>query len=467
MPLLLVLAAALFASSLCWAQNPPVPAPAPASPPPSAVDYLIDKEHPRLLLPQRRLRLLRRERERETLRWNQFQTFMAGGADMPEKGFSAALFYIVTESPNHGRQAIEWALLPEADLRQTALVYDWCNPLLTPAQTTRLEAKLKAGIEKTAAATDVATVRSRLLAAVALSSHVRPLAEQTIQAVADTWWKTRVLAKIEAKEQAFTIADHYPLMEMLHVLRDNLDIDLRETAAKFFTSLPVFHLLSHYPAPFPAPENEYRLPLMAEHGAPDLRDAVFSRAAALAMVAYDTNSTEMQFLQGWLIHDKYVLRSPFGIPYEFLWANPYQPGLSFHYLPNIFYDPVTGRLIIRSTWEDDAIWLYQRPGLMQMFKDGRIINLKQESITEPIVMGNTVLLPANLSDKFSVETGETPGRYYIIGLKPNTKYEIEVDDEELAETSTDLGGVLELIFPPKRTASALLSERRTPDAPVH
>jgi hypothetical protein len=114
----------------------------------------------------------------------------------------------------------------------------------------------------------------------------------------------------------------------------------------------------------------------------------------------------MQFLQGWLINDKYVMRSPFGITYEFLWANPYQPGLSYHYLPNIFYDPPTGRLIIRSSWEDNAVWLYQRPGLMQMFRDGQIVNVKQDSITEPIIMGNTVLLPANLSSRFMVETGE-------------------------------------------------------------
>jgi hypothetical protein len=304
----------------------------------------------------------------------------------------------------------------------------------------------------------VATVRGRVFAAVAISGHVRPLAEETLKSVVEVWWKARALDTLAKKDVPFAIPDHYPLFEIFHVLRDNLDIDLRETAAKHFTTLPIFHLLSHYPAPFPAPENEYRIPLMASHEAPDLREAVYSRAAALAMVAYDSNSTEMQFLQGWLIHDKYVLRSTFGIPYEFLWANPYQPGLSYHYLPNIFYDPPTGRLIVRSTWEDDAVWLYQRPGLMQMFKDGRIVNLKQESVTEALVMGNTVLLPSNLSSKFSVQTAE-PSRYYIIGLEPGTKYELEVEDEELAEHQTDRGGVLELSFPAKRTATALQQRR--------
>src|SRR6185503_10747909 len=118
------------------------------------------------------------------------------------------------------------------------------------------------------------------------------------------------------------------------------------------------------------------------------------------------------------LHDRFVLHAPMGVPYEFLWANPYQPGLSFHYLPNIFHDPPTGRLIIRSSWDDDATWLYQAPGVIQMFQDGRVINLKQESIQEAVNMGNTVLLPANLSSKFQVATEEIT-HYYVIGLKPS------------------------------------------------
>ena len=35
------------------------------------------------------------------------------------------------------------------------------------------------------------------------------------------------------------------------------------------------------------------------------------------MVSFDTNSQEMQFLQGWLMHDRFLLRSTLGIPYEF------------------------------------------------------------------------------------------------------------------------------------------------------
>ena len=63
----------------------------------------------------------------------------------------------------------------------------------------------------------------------------------------------------------------YALFELLHALRDNLQIDLREAAPKYFTELPAWHLLSHYPATFPAAENEYRIPAFAGVRPPFLR----------------------------------------------------------------------------------------------------------------------------------------------------------------------------------------------------
>ena len=85
---------------------------------------VVSTEHPRLLLRPARLRLLRRERERTSLRWQQFQLFMAGHAAMPETGFAKALYYQVAGDAQAGREAIAWALGPATDLRQEALVYD-------------------------------------------------------------------------------------------------------------------------------------------------------------------------------------------------------------------------------------------------------------------------------------------------------------------------------------------------------
>ena len=73
-------------------------------------------------------------------------------------------------------------------------------------------------------------------------------------------------------------------------------------------------LLSYYPPPYPAAENEFHIPFSAVVGEPDLRAAALSRAGELAMVAFDTNAPESQVLQGWLMNDRFLMRGPFGIP---------------------------------------------------------------------------------------------------------------------------------------------------------
>ena len=80
-----------------------------------------------------------------------------------------------------------------------------------------------------------------------------------------------------------------------------LNIDLREDAPDYFKALPTEHLEGHYPAPFPTPENDFRIPVYIRDGEPDLNDAALSRAAEFAMVAYDSNALENQYLQGWLM----------------------------------------------------------------------------------------------------------------------------------------------------------------------
>ena len=104
---------------------------------------------------------------------------------------------------------------------------------------------------------------------------------------------------------------------MLHALRDNVQIDLRESAAAYFKTLPLAHLTGHYPAPVTTsenggPESEFLIPVYLHDGNPDPADAAMSRAAGLAMVAYDTNALDSQFLQGWLMRDRFVMRGSLG-----------------------------------------------------------------------------------------------------------------------------------------------------------
>ena len=87
----LVLAAILLIPFAAWAQQPET--------------LTIYTDHPRLFLRPNRLRLLKRERERKSLRWDQFELLMAGKAPMPEQGFASALYYRVTESPDAAKRA--------------------------------------------------------------------------------------------------------------------------------------------------------------------------------------------------------------------------------------------------------------------------------------------------------------------------------------------------------------------------
>src|SRR3954471_19558593 len=56
-------------------------------------DFKIYTEHPRLLLKAQRLKLLRRERERRSQRWQQLEALVLGKVQMPEPGFAEALVY--------------------------------------------------------------------------------------------------------------------------------------------------------------------------------------------------------------------------------------------------------------------------------------------------------------------------------------------------------------------------------------
>jgi len=135
---------------------------------PAGDPIVVSTEHPRLFLRPARLRLLRRERERASLRWQQLETLMAGGAAMPEPGFAGALYYQVAGDKAAGRKAIAWALGPDADLRQMALVYDWCQDLFSDAERQNFASRLSRRMTDSGADAGVAAARSRALAAVAL-----------------------------------------------------------------------------------------------------------------------------------------------------------------------------------------------------------------------------------------------------------------------------------------------------------
>jgi hypothetical protein len=404
-------------------------------------DYHVFTDAPRLLLTKQRLRLLQRERERQSMRWEQFNLLVSGGAPMPEQGLAWALYYQVAKNQPAGRKAVEWAVDDKnTDTRQLALIFDWCSPLMTKPQSERIAAKLEKSLAS-AAPGDVAKQSARALAAIALADRLPDQGEAVLKTIIRDWWR----AGLAKDPGAIPRNQIYALYEMMHAIRDNLKIELRETAPEYFKTLPTDHLVGHYPGPFAAAENEYRVPVYVREGEPDLTDAVFSRAAELSMVAYDNNAAESQYLQGWLMQDRFLMRGALGVVYEFLWANPYQPGLSYFQMPLVFHDAASGHVFARSSWDEEATWIGFFDGHLQLFRNGQVETLRPGATFPPIHIGDAVLMSGHDPEyKFRAD-GEA---LFLLGLTPRATYDVEVDNEELSEHETDTGGTLVISLPP-------------------
>jgi hypothetical protein len=413
----------------------------PAGREPYDEDFHVFTEAPRLLLTKQRLRLLQRERERQSMRWLQFDSLVSGGAPMPEQGLAWALYYQVAKNQAAGHKAVEWAVDDKhTDTRQLALIFDWCSPLMTKSQADRVAAKLEKSLNGDFSG-DVAAQSARVLAVIALADRLPDQGEAVLKKIVQQWWR----AGIAKNQGAIPREQIYSLYEMMHAIRDNLKIELRETSGEYFKTLPIDHLVGHYPSPFEAAENEYRIPVYVREGEPNLTDAVFSRAAELAMVAYDSNAAESQYLQGWLMQDRFLMRGALGALYEFLWANPYQPGLSYFQMPLVFHDAVSGHVFARSSWDEDATWIGFFDGHLQLFRKGQVETLRSGAAFSAIHIGDAVLMNGHDPEfKFRAD-GEA---VFVLGLTPKTVYDVEVDDEELSEYETDTGGTLVISLPP-------------------
>jgi hypothetical protein len=411
--------------------------------------FRVYSDSPRLFLRPARLKLLRREKERQSLRWEQFETLWNGNAPFLEPGWSAALRYQIAQDEATGRRAIAWAIGAQAtDVRQLALVADWCAPLLSGSDQTRIFAKLQRALNGPAPKT-LGDARNKMFAAIALSEVQPDAAEKAIRDVFENYWLTTFLPPVREARAQVTNADACAMMELLHVFRDNLNFDLRDTFPAWFKEYPLVHLMAHYPPPFPAAENEYRIPAERDiqKTGPDLSHAALSRAAELAMVAFDSNSPETQLLQGFLMNDRFAMRGTFGIAYELMWANPYQPGLSYYHVPLAIHDAIGGQLFVRSTWEDDASWIGFFDGQLQLFADGSVTRIDPSLAHEPMDIEEATVFFARNTKKFKVpvrKTEEALDDVFIVGLDPKKPYHIEVDGEEMMEDFADPGGIVYL-----------------------
>ena len=363
--------------------------------------------------------------------------------------------YRIASDETAGKHAVAWAAGPGTGTRQIALVADWCAPLISGAAQNTIFAKLKKVLASPPPA-NLAEARDRALAALALAEAEPDAAERALRTVFEDFWTGKFLPGLKAARIRVSNSDANAMMELLHSVRDNLNFDLRDTWPAWFKDYPMIHLMAHYPPPWPAAENEFRIPADREiqKSGPDLTKAVLSRAAELAMVAFDTNSPETQLLQGFLMNDRFVMRGTLGIPYELLWANPYQPGLSYYHVPLALHDEIGGQLFVRSTWEDDASWIGFFEGQLQLFAKGSVTRVDPRLAHEPMDIEEATVFFGRDASRFTVprrSADEAVDDVFIVGLEPRRSYHVEVDSEEMTEERADPGGIL---FLPQLPAGA-------------
>jgi hypothetical protein len=429
--------------------------------------FRVYSESPRLLLRPQRLKLLRRERERRSLRWDQFETLWTGNAQFAELGWVQALRFQIADDRESATRAVAWAVGPADDqrpddVRQIAIIADWCEPLIAGDDRRQLMAKLARAANDPRPVKTLGDARARIFAAVALTDAQPAVSQKTLEAVLNGFWNGSFIAALRNAKTTVPNADAYAMLEILHAVRDNLNFDLRDTFPAWFKQYPLLHLMAHYPAPWPGSENEFRIPAdeTIANAGPDVHKAALSRAAELAMVAYDANAASSQLLQGWVTNDRFLLRGTFGIPYELLWANPYQPGLSYYHVPLALHDEIGGQLFVRSSWEDDAAWLGFFAGQLQLFKDGEATRVDPKAAREPLDLDAAVVFFARESKQFVVpglvvpkenapkendaKDADADAAVFIVGLDPKRSYHVEIDSEEMIEETADPGGIIYL-----------------------
>lgn len=415
---------------------------------PAQESYGVFQQSPRVLLNEDRLRLIRREVERRTPRWSQFEMLLQGDARFPEPAFAYALGHLATGSADLAAKAIS-AVGPRTGIREVAQVRDWCRSALKPADLERLDRRLLAVASAVPANLDEpGAARDVTLAAVALADDYPKASADALRWVHGKWWAHQI-AKIKKGNIPAAHRDALAFVEILYSFEKALQLDLREGAMEFFRDYPIWHLLRHYPASLPGGENDYRVPAFAGDGQPDPDTCARSRVAELAMVALDTNAEASQYLQGWLLSPRFRMRSAYGAPYEFLWCNPYQPSLSYFYLPLYQHLPAFGTLLVRSSWEENASWFGLIDGKMQYFTLDGIKVLTPPARNGVLALGpSTIVLEGTANPAGGTSEAAIPEceRVFWLGLRPSTPYLVEIDGEEQAEVATDASGILSVDF---------------------
>ena len=343
---------------------------------------------PKLLLSAQRLRRLKRDRERQTPRWANFESRVKTEPDSPERGFELALYYAVTGDEARGKEAAVWATAHACEFRQVALVSDWVGSPI-PAATKACHPN---------EASELGRLRDSVFLAIAAGDS---------PTISPAFLPAATRTSIE------TANSLYAAIEYIDAIRSAKRRDLREGAGTFFIDLPVRFLLS-------LPPEQLSKPDWRQH------------AAALALVSLDPNLEGSQFLQAWAMEDSQMVQNGPGVAYEFLWANPYLPGVSYRNMEPALYDADESRLVARTSWDDNACRIEILPGRAQ--SKGCPSDWQSKSI----VFGRLTLVPM---DERCLELPARPGNTTVIlwRMKPQAKLTYTESGKPQTRNADDAG----------------------------
>jgi hypothetical protein len=300
---------------------------------------------------------------------------------------------VVSKSQQLADQALDWARRHPQETRQVALIVDWCGGKLTPAQRDEiLNPAWRAYEKRTPGEMDPIRFRDGFL--------LRVVREEEFPE-AGRWW-AGVLPHLKSHDRSWLTdpAQLYALCEILEAVHQNSRVDLRTDDQTLFEQLPMEYLLSLHPQEVETP-------------------SWTARAAALALIGIDPNLAGAQFLQGWVLEDPQVMRSGPGVAYEFLWANPYLPGISYYNLEPWLYDQDASLLYARTSWEPDACWIRITVGGVSEQ------NCPEDWKTRPFTAGRMTLIPwstgcVDLPKETLVPNGRGPSTV-LWGLTPRVR----------------------------------------------
>jgi hypothetical protein len=208
-------------------------------------------------------------------------------------------------------------------------------------------------------------------------------------------------------------------------------------------------ILSYLPDDIETAEGRVHRPSVVPAGSDPETEAIVGRVAEMTLVGYDSRSRSSQFLQGWLRSDAHTLRGGYGAPYEFLWLNPYLPGLSPTSGPQAAYDPTRGRFFARGGWGKEGLWLGFFDGKLLRYEGGTLTPVEPDNRAEAVPFpGFAIALPEQ-NAKFQAKMLEGNPAYgqfvYLLGMDDNRRYEVKIGDSAWHAYEPH-GGVIALTY---------------------